>query len=364
MARPTRKYGARRPSGGAVPEGEAAGREAAYLIDSHNYIFRAFHGLPAFSNSAGRPTNATYGFARTILMLVRERNPAFAAAIFEGPPTRRSAVYAEYKQNRAEVPSALAPQFPDCRRAAVALGLTCLESEGYEADDLMGTIACTLRDAGRPVVLVSGDKDLAQLVGNGITLYDVARDEDFDRAKVIERFGVLPEQIPDLLALTGDSIDNIPGIPGIGAKTAVALIHGLGSLDAILAAPERIASLPLRQARAVAERVRAAGDQPRLARELATIACDAPLDDFDITAIAYRGARRELVEALSAELEFGPRLKGEVPRWEDDGDGDPRAGEPAPSNTTRRANPRRQAAPTGELELDWGPRDEEAEQRS
>ena len=360
MARPTRKYGPRRPSGAAVPKAEAAGREAAYLIDAHNYIFRAFHGLPHFATKAGRPTNATYGFARTILMLVRERNPQYAACIFEGPPTRRSAVYAEYKQNRAEVPSALAPQFPDCRRVAVALGLTCLESEGYEADDLMGTIACTLRDQGRPVVLVSGDKDLAQLVGNGISLYDVARDEEFDRDKVIERFGVAPEQIPDLLALTGDSIDNIPGIPGIGSKTAVALIQGMGSLEAILEAPEQIAGLPLRQARAVAEKVRAAGDMPRLARELATIACDAPLD-FDIAAIAYRGVNRPLLEALASELDFGPRLIGEVPRWEDDAGGDPPGGDPPPRATARSAptSPRRGSATSGELALDWGPRDDD-----
>jgi DNA polymerase-1 len=161
---------------------------------------------------------------------------------------------------------------------------------------------------------VSGDKDLAQLVNDRITLYDVARDEAFDAAKVAERFGVPPERIPDLLALTGDSIDNIPGIPGIGDKTAVALLQALGSLPAILAHPERIAELTLRNARAVAEKIAAAGDGPRLGLELATIARDAPIA-IDPAALAYRGAHRAELEPLCAELDFGPRIPAEVPIW-------------------------------------------------
>jgi 5'-3' exonuclease len=300
----------------------------AYLVDAHNYIFRAFHGVPNFATAAGRPTNATYGFIRTLLMLVREHPPELAACIFEGPPTRRTALYPAYKQNRAELPPALGPQFADCRRAAAALGFTCLESVGYEADDLMGTLAETLAAAGHRVVLVSGDKDLAQLVNDRITLYDVARDEAFDAAKVEERFGVPPERIPDLLALTGDSIDNIPGVPGIGDKTAVALLQAFGSLPAILAHPERIADLGLRNARAVAERIAAAGDQPRLGLELATIARDAPVE-IETAALAYRGAHRAELEPLCAELDFGPRIRAEVPIWADE--------------------------PSAELALDFGP---------
>jgi 5'-3' exonuclease len=309
MARPTRKYGARRRA--APAPAEPAG---AYLIDAHNYIFRAFHGVPSFTSGAGRPTNATYGFIRTLLMLVREHPPALAACIFEGPPTRRTALYPAYKQNRAELPPALGPQFADCRRAAAALGFQCLESAGYEADDLMGTLAAKLAAAGEEVVLVSGDKDLAQLVTDRITLYDVARDEAFDLAGVKERFGVPPARIPDLLALTGDPIDNIPGIPGIGDKTAVALLAAFGSLPAILADPARIADLDLRNARAVAEKVSAAGDQPRLGLELATIATDAPIA-IDLATLAYRGAHRAELEPLCAELDFGPRIRAEVPIW-------------------------------------------------
>jgi len=328
MARPTRKYGSRRPAAASLA---ASG---AYLVDAHNYIFRAFHGVPAFKTDAGRPTNATYGFIRTLLMLVREHPPALAACIFEGPPTRRIALFAEYKQTRAELPPALGPQFADCRRAAKALGFPCLESDGYEADDLIGTLAVQLADAGYPVVVVSGDKDLAQLVDDRITLYDVARDEAFDAAKVAERFGVPPERIPDLLALTGDAIDNIPGIPGIGDKTAVALLQAMGSVPTILAHPERIAELDLRNARAVAEKIVAAGDRPRLALELATIAKNVPFA-IDPDALAYKGAIREEVEELATELDFGPRIRNEVPIW---------AGEPPIEHH-----------PT-ELALDFGPR--------
>ncbi len=315
MARPTRKYGARRP--GAAPD-PSAYPEAAYLIDSNNYIFRAFHGVPDFSAADDRPTNATYGFIRTLLMLVRERRPAWAAAIFEGAVSFRNELFAEYKQNRVEPPDNLVPQFEDCRRAAAAIGFACLEAEGYEADDLMGSIAVRLRDEGRHVVLVSGDKDLAQLVGERISLYDVARDEEFDREKVIERFGVAPEQIPDLLALIGDAIDNIPGIRGIGDKTAVALLQGFGSLEAILADPDRIETLAIRNARAIKEKIIEAATSARLSHRLATIATDAPME-LDLEALRYRGADREAVDDLFDELRFGARIRGEIPLWADAG---------------------------------------------
>jgi 5'-3' exonuclease len=330
MARPTRKYGTRRRAAAPLPA--PAG---AYLIDAHNYIFRAFHGVPNFQTKAGRPTNATYGFIRTLLMLVREHPPALAACIFEGPPTRRTALYAEYKQNRVETPSALRSQFADCRRAAAALGFPCLESDGYEADDLMGTLAQKLAATGERVVLVSGDKDLAQLVNDRIGLYDVARDEAFDPAQVAARFGVPPARIPDLLALTGDAIDNIPGIPGIGHKTAVALLEAFGSLPAILEHPERIADLDLRNARAIAEKITAVGDRPRLGLELATIAQDVPIT-IDFQTLAYHGARRAELEQICLELDFGPRIPNEVTMWE---------GEPPTELALDFSQPRREDAP-------------------
>ncbi len=313
MARPTRKYGPRR-AGAPAAEGSAAPGDAAYLIDSNNYIFRAFHGVPVFTTVAGRQTNATYGFVRTLLMLVRERRPAHAAAIFEGAVTFRNDLFPEYKQNRAETPAALGPQLGDCRRAAAAIGFACLEAEGYEADDVIGTLAARLRAAGHRVVLVSGDKDLAQLVGDGITLYDVARDEEFDADGVVKRFGVRPEQIPDLLALLGDAIDNIPGVPGIGDKTAQALLQSCGSLTSILERPDRIEALPIRNPRAIKEKVIAGRETARLALRLATIARDAPIA-VDPEALRYRGADRAAVEQLFDELHFGPRVRGEIPMW-------------------------------------------------
>ncbi len=291
-------------------------QETAYLIDANNYIFRAYHAIPPMTTAKGQPTNATYGFIRTLLKLLRERRPQRVAAIFEGAISFRNDLYAGYKQNRTEPPDALKPQFADCRRAAVAIGIPCLEAGGYEADDLMGTLAERLRSAGHRVVLVSGDKDMAQLVGTGITLLDIARDEEFDVDGVVARFGVRPEQIPDLLALHGDSIDNIPGIPGIGTKTALILLSALHSLDNIAACPDRIEGLKIRNAAAVKHKVMAGLETAKLARRLATIACDIPFD-FDADELRYQGADRDEVEHLFEELEFGPRVRAEIPHWAD-----------------------------------------------
>jgi DNA polymerase-1 len=263
---------------------------------------------------------------RTLLKLVRERRPGWAAAIFEGPVSFRKELYPQYKQNRVEPPDPLKPQFADSRQAATVLGFPCLEADGYEADDLIGTLAERLRASGLRVVLVSGDKDMAQLVGEGITLFDIARDEEFDAAKVAERFGVRPEQIPDLLALHGDAIDNIPGIPGIGTKTAKLLLNAFPSLDEIAACPDRIEGLSIRNAAAVKHRVMAGLETARLARRLATIARDVPFD-LELDRLRYRGADRVQLEILFDALAFGPRVRGEIPHWADS----PVQGRPAAS---------------------------------
>jgi DNA polymerase-1 len=290
--------------------------EAVYLIDANNYIFRAFHAIPAMSTPGGHPTNATYGFLRTILKLLRARHPARVAAVFDADVTFRSQIYPEYKQNRIEPPDPLRRQFKDCRRMLAAIGIPCLQAEGYEADDLIGTLADRLRAQGLRVVMVSGDKDLAQLVGEGITLLDVAREEEFDIDGVVERFGVRPEQIPDLLALHGDSIDNIPGVPGIGKKTAEALLKSYRSLEDIIKNPDRIEGLPIRNALGVKRKVLAGLESARLSRRLATIARDVPID-LDPEKLRYHGADRAAVDALFAELEFGARARAEIPRWAD-----------------------------------------------
>jgi 5'-3' exonuclease len=291
-----------------------ASPDAAYLIDANNYIFRAFHAIPAMGTAGGKPTNATYGFLRTLLKLLRERKPDRVAAIFEGRVSFRSNLYQAYKQNRIEPPDPLKPQFADCRRAAEAIGIPCLEADGFEADDLIGTLAERLGADGHRVVLVSGDKDFAQLVSPGITLLDIARDEELDVQGVIERFGVRPEQIPDLLALHGDSIDNIPGVPGVGKKTAGLLLRSFRSLEDIAACPDRIEGLPIRNAAAVKQRVMAGLETARLARQLATIVREVPFA-LDPERLRYHGADRAEVETLFDELEFGARVRAEIPRW-------------------------------------------------
>jgi DNA polymerase-1 len=296
---------------------EAMESEAVYLIDANNYIFRAFHAIPAFSTSAGHPTNATYGFLRTITKLLRERQPQRVAAIFDAEISFRNEIYPEYKQNRAEPPDTLRPQFKDCRRVLAAISIPCLQADGYEADDLIGTLAAQLSEQGLPVVMVSGDKDMAQMVSERVTLLDVARDEEFDVDAVIERFGVRPEQIPDLLALHGDSVDNIPGIPGVGKKTAQALLQSFDSLDDIMKSPDRIEGLSIRNALGVKRKVMAGLETARIALRLATIARAVPFE-IDREALRYPGADRAKVESLFGELEFGERARLEIPRWADE----------------------------------------------
>lgn len=286
----------------------------ACLFDANNYIFRAYYGLPPMQAPDGTPMQATYGFTRTVLKVLRQKEPAFVVACFEAGPSFRNQLYADYKANRAAPPDDLIPQFATARAAAAAIGIACIECPGYEADDLLGTLARRLRAAGVCVAIVSGDKDLAQVVGDGITLLDVAHRRELDAAGVEEIYGIRPDQVADYLALTGDSVDNIPGVSGVGPKTARALLRETDSLDALLAAPERIEALPVRGRHALRARIAAAAEQLQLSRRLATIRYDVPLE-LDLEAIAYRGASRSIVEREFELLGFGRRIQGEINRW-------------------------------------------------
>ncbi|MGD8394891.1 MAG: 5'-3' exonuclease H3TH domain-containing protein [Candidatus Eiseniibacteriota bacterium] len=284
------------------------------LIDANNYLFRAYHAIPAMHAPDGEPVNATYGFARTLLKLLREREPRYVAALFESGASFREELAASYKANRPEPPDDLVPQFLSARRVTSALGIPGLEVDGFEADDLMGTLATRLSVRGLEVLLVSGDKDLAQLVAPGITLLDVAKNRELDEEGVTERFGVRPDQIIDYLALVGDPVDNIPGLPGVGPKTAQALLAAAGSLDALLARPGQIAELGIRGHRRVLAALEEVGEQLHLSRRLATIRRDVPVD-VDVPDLEYHGARRRELEPLFDRLGFGARIRGEIRRW-------------------------------------------------
>ncbi len=245
--------------------------DTLYLIDGSGFIFRAYHGIRAPMTAVdGTPTNAVYGFMRLLMNLLRDREPAHIAVVFDPPGgSFRTDLYPAYKANRAAPPTDLIPQFGLCREATRALGLQAIEVARFEADDVIGTMADRWTRGGRPCIIVTADKDLMQLVDDRTLLWD-GKEKQTDRAGVIERFGVPPERVVDVLGLAGDSSDNIPGVPGIGEKTASALLAEYVTLEALLAAASTIKG---KKGQSLVE----FADQARLSAMLATIRRDVPL---------------------------------------------------------------------------------------
>ncbi|MCX5781465.1 MAG: DNA polymerase I, partial [Elusimicrobia bacterium] len=206
-----------------------------YLIDANAYVHRAYHALPPLTNSKGEMVNAVYGFTRMILKLLKQGKPEYAIVCFDFPaPTFRHKKYAEYKANRKEIDDALKHQMPLARESANALNLLVVEKEGYEADDIIATLASQARKDKMEVVVISGDKDVRQLVDDGITVWDEAKNTLYDENKVVEKYGLEPKQLVDMFALMGDVSDNVPGIKGIGEKTATKLIKEFGSVENLI----------------------------------------------------------------------------------------------------------------------------------
>jgi DNA polymerase-1 len=242
------------------------------LIDGSGYIFRAFFALPPMTRPDGTPVNAVFGFANMLFKLMQERPNDDLLVVFDaGRTTFRNEMYAEYKANRAEPPPELGPQFALVREAARAFALPVAEVEGLEADDLIASFARAARAAGEPVCIVSSDKDLMQLVGDGVSMWDPMKNKPIGRDEVVERFGVGPELVRDCLALTGDTSDNVPGVPGIGVKTAALLLQEYGSLEGLLANLDKIKQ-PKRR-----ESLQQNADKARLSFELVGLRHDAPL---------------------------------------------------------------------------------------
>ena len=218
------------------------------LIDGSGYIFRAFHALPPMTRSDGTPVNAVFGFTKMLLKLVDDIKPHSVAVIFDaGRVTFRNDIYQDYKANRADPPDELVPQFALVRDAAHAMSLPVIEMSGFEADDVIATYARLARDDGRKTVIVSSDKDLMQLVNDDVEMLDPMKQRRIGRDEVFEKFGVGPEHVVDVQSLAGDSTDNVPGVPGIGVKTAAELIGQFGSLDALLDGAETIKQPKRRQ---------------------------------------------------------------------------------------------------------------------
>lgn len=303
------------PTAGTASD-RVADRAPVYLIDASPYIFRAYFSLPeSLATPAGEQVNAVYGWASFLVKLIADEEPAYLAAAYDGSLTTsfRNELFPEYKAQRALPPAELEAQLDRCREIAAALGVAGFIDDRYEADDILGTLALRAAAAGHPVVMVSSDKDLAQLVDEQVTLYDFARGVRMGPDEVLEKFGVRPEQVPDLLGLAGDSVDNIPGVPGIGAKGAAALLAATGDLPSALERLDEVAGLPIRGARSLAAKLEEHRDQALLSRRLATVVIDAPFDAGP-EELRYRGADRERLEALFDELGFD-RLRERVPRW-------------------------------------------------
>lgn len=283
-------------------------RPALYLVDASLYVFRAWHSIPdEFQDDEGWPTNAVHGFARFLVELIERERPQHIVVAFDEALDScfRNALYPAYKANREPAPEELKRQFAHCRTLCEALGLSVLSHSQYEADDLIGTALATMRLQGFRGVIVSADKDLSQLLDEADEQWDFARGQRWGAAGVPERHGVQARQIADYLALTGDAVDNIPGVPGIGAKTAAALLGHFGSLDALLERVEEVPFLRIRGAASAAAKLRGHREQALLYRQLTTIALDAPMDTAVAPFARGRGVPDTLL-ALCERLRFGP----------------------------------------------------------
>jgi DNA polymerase-1 len=206
-----------------------------YLIDGSSYIYRAFYAINRLTNAQGMPTNAVFGFLQMIKKIIEQENPEYLAVVFDAKgPTFRHDLYEEYKAHRPSMPEDLVVQIPYIKEVSRDYGLPILEKQGFEADDIIATLAKEAEAKGFEVVIVSGDKDLMQMISSRICMWDTLKNQIFNMETMRERFGTSPSQWVDIIGLAGDSSDNVPGVPGIGEKTAVKLIQAHGSLDKLL----------------------------------------------------------------------------------------------------------------------------------
>ncbi len=282
-----------------------------HLIDASLYVFRAWHSIPnEFHDVDGWPTNAVHGFARFLLELLERERPQHIAIAFDEALDScfRHRLYPSYKANRDPAPEELRRQFAHCKALCSALGLNVLAHGEYEADDLIGSALHAARPAGFRGVIVSADKDLSQLLMEHDEQWDFARGHRWGMAGVKARHGVEARQIADYLALTGDAVDNIPGVSGIGAKSAAVLLAHFGSLDALLARVDEVPFLRLRGAAGIALRLREQREHALLWRQLTTIALDAPYGDV-VDEFGRASVDAEPLQALSDALRFGPMTR-------------------------------------------------------
>ncbi len=290
-----------------------------YLIDASVYVFRAYYSMPDdMLDKEGNPVNALYGFCRFLGDFMEQVNPEHIAVLFDESLSSsfRTEIYPEYKANRDPAPDDLKRQFGQCRRFTRALGLMECGSPRYEADDLIGTLVEHGRRMNRPSTIVTRDKDLAQLIAEDDIFWDFAGKGKIKYDQVRDVFGVLPEQIADFLALAGDAVDNIKGVPGVGKTTATLLLERFGSLEEIYSNLDKVHEVNVRGSKTLGEKLATHKEDALLARRLTGIACDAPIDDPE-TSMQRSRPKLGDINALFDEADIGVSLRRQAERISD-----------------------------------------------
>jgi len=286
-----------------------------YLIDASPYIFRAYYSLPPTIKSPdGMQTNAVYGYTDFLIQILKE-SPTHIAVAFDGNlnTSFRNKIYPEYKAQRGLPPPELEAQLEACFKVTEAMGMPAFIDTEFEADDIIGTLVDQILRKKSRAVVISSDKDFAQFVNDSVVWWNFAKSEKLDVEAVIRKFGVRPEQIVDFLALKGDSVDNIPGVKGVGTKTATTLLHHFETLEDIYKNINQVENVKPRGAASLKEKLIDQREMAVLSKQLATIALNAPVP-IDLNALEYVGANKAKIEPLFADLGFD-EIKDRIPQW-------------------------------------------------
>ena len=274
------------------------------LVDGSSYLFRAFHGMPPMSNSQGQATHAIYGVINMLKSLLKTYEPTHIAVVFDAKgKTFRDDIYPEYKANRPPMPDELRSQIAPLHAIIKAMGLPLIVEPNVEADDVIGTLTKRATALGMKSLVSTGDKDMAQLVDDHVTLINTMNNTLMDVPGVVEKFGIGPELIIDFLALKGDKVDNIPGVPGVGDKSALGLLQGIGGINDIYNNLDKIATLDFRGAKTMAKKMQEHEQSARLSYELATIAIDLPLN-YSPDQLSIKDADNNALAELFQTYEF------------------------------------------------------------
>lgn len=289
-----------------------------HLFDGHVYIFRAYYSMPPMETPDGTACNAAYGFANTLIRYLTEESPSHVGVCFDAAMTSfRNDIEPEYKAQRGDTPEDLEPQFDLCHEISVALGLATFEVDNYEADDLLATICSRVIARRGRTRIVTTDKDLCQLVREDgrAEVYDLAKNKIYDADAVREKFGVSPDQIPDYLGLVGDAIDNLPGVPGVGPKSAAAVLRVFPTIESIPAEFDRWSEVEARGARRLADRITEHRSRALKTKKLATVLREVPGVTPGLKDLTYRGADRERTEELFDRLGWN-RIRDRISKWQ------------------------------------------------